>query len=79
MNVIGVHSDGGMREYINIPIDHLISHAGLSMDQLAMVECFAIGAHAVRRAQIVSGEKVLVVGAGPIGSINQWRLPNRYL
>lgn len=67
MNVIGVHSDGGMREFINVPVDHLIKHTGLSMDQLAMVECFSIGAHAVKRAQIVSGEKVLVVGAGPIG------------
>ncbi len=67
MNVIGVHSDGGMREYLNVPADHLIKNTSLSMDQLAMVECFAIGAHAVRRAQITPGEKVLVIGAGPIG------------
>lgn len=67
INVLGVHSDGGMREYISVPVEYLIKNTALSYDQLAMVECFAIGAHAVRRAQVREGEKVLVVGAGPIG------------
>jgi len=67
MNVLGVHSDGGMREYLPVPTDHLIKNEKLSVDQLALVECFAIGAHAVRRAEIQRNENVLVVGAGPIG------------
>ncbi len=67
MNVLGVHSDGGMQEYITVPVDHLIKSETLAMEQLAMVECISIGAHAVRRAAISKGEKVLVVGAGPIG------------
>ena len=67
MNVLGVHSDGGMQEYLSIPIDHLIKNENLSVDQLALVECFSIGAHAVRRAEIQKSEKILVVGAGPIG------------
>ena len=33
----------------------------------ALIEPFAISAHAVRRAAIQPGEQVLVVGAGPIG------------
>ncbi|WP_432710350.1 zinc-binding alcohol dehydrogenase family protein [Pedobacter sp.] len=67
MNVIGVHSDGGMQEYISIP-DHLLIHGdGLDPDQLALVEPLAIGAHGVARAQILPGENVLVMGAGPIG------------
>lgn len=33
----------------------------------ALVECFAIGAHAVRRAEIKAEQNVLVIGAGPIG------------
>ncbi len=32
-----------------------------------MVEFLAIGAHAVRRAGLRGGEKVLIAGAGPIG------------
>lgn len=67
LNVLGVHSDGGMREYVSVPADHLIKNTRLTSEQLAMVECFAIGAHAVQRAQIRENEMVLVVGAGPIG------------
>lgn len=67
MNVLGVHSDGGMREYLSVPVSHLLRHDTLSPDQLALCECFAIGAHAVRRAAIKPGENVLVIGAGPIG------------
>lgn len=67
LKVIGVHCDGGMQEYITHPADHLIKVEGLSLDELALVECMAIGAHAVRRAAVRAGEDVLVVGAGPIG------------
>lgn len=67
INVLGVHSDGGMRELITVDCDHLIKNSSLTTDQLALTECFAIGAHAVRRAAIQPGEQVLVVGTGPIG------------
>src|SRR5690606_10001485 len=65
--VLGVHQDGGMREYITVPVTHLLRADGLQPEQAALVECFSIGAHAVRRAQIQPGETVLVIGAGPIG------------
>lgn len=67
VRVCGVHVDGGMREYLSVASSHLISGRGLSLDELALVEPLAIGAHGVRRAQIRPGEFVLVVGAGPIG------------
>ncbi len=67
LNVLGVHSDGGMREWIPVPVDHLVKADGLDPDETAMVECMAIGAHAVRRAEIRPHEFVLVIGAGPIG------------
>ena len=67
LNVIGVHSDGGMQEWISVPIDHLVKADGLDLDETALVECLSIGAHAVRRAGIQSNEYVLVIGAGPIG------------
>ena len=38
---------------------------GVTLDQAAMVEFLAIGAHAVRRANPRQGDRVLVVGAGP--------------
>ena len=67
IRVCGVHVDGGMVEYLSVPSYSLVAGRGLSHDQLALIEPLAIGAHAVRRADIRPGEFVLVVGAGPIG------------
>ncbi|GGF15015.1 zinc-binding alcohol dehydrogenase family protein [Hymenobacter cavernae] len=67
INVCGVHIDGGMAEYLAVPSYSLVHGAGLSYDELALVEPLAIGAHGVRRANVRPGEYVLVVGAGPIG------------
>ena len=67
MKVCGVHVDGGMVEYLQVPDDALVHGDGLSYDELAMAEPFAIGAHGIQRASITAGEFVLVVGAGPIG------------
>lgn len=67
MEVIGVHLDGGMCEMISVPIGNIIKTEALTLDQAAMIEPLAIGAHAVRRADISEDETVLVIGAGPIG------------
>ncbi|WP_127580354.1 zinc-binding alcohol dehydrogenase family protein [Paenibacillus koleovorans] len=67
MRVLGVHKDGGMRELISVPVSLLIKTEGLTLDQAAILEPLSIGAHAVRRAAVRSGETVLVIGAGPIG------------
>ncbi|WIW91081.1 zinc-binding alcohol dehydrogenase family protein (plasmid) [Sphingobium sp. V4] len=67
ISVLGVHKDGGLAEYLAIEEAYLIAADGLPLDQIAMVEFLSIGLHAVRRANVGTGEKVLVVGAGPIG------------
>lgn len=67
LQVLGVHTDGGMRELIEVPAGKLHRSQKLSLDQLALVETLGIGAHAVGRAQLEAGEWVLVIGAGPIG------------
>ncbi len=67
MRVLGVHEDGGMRQRIAVPITHLIPAHDLTLDQAALLEPLAIGAHAVRRSGLVAGQAVLVIGAGPIG------------
>ncbi|MBS4200443.1 zinc-binding alcohol dehydrogenase family protein [Bacillus sp. FJAT-49732] len=67
LSVLGVHEDGGMREYISVPVDHVIKTNNLTLDEASMIEPLSIGAHAVRRASLRKGEKVLVIGAGPIG------------
>lgn len=65
--VLGVHADGGMQDVIAVPESAVIDAEGLTLDQAAMVEFLAIGAHAVARAALRADDRVLVVGAGPIG------------
>lgn len=67
IKVMGVHIDGGMAGYISVPSSSLVKNEGLGYDELALVEPLAIGAHGVRRANIMTNEFVLVIGAGPIG------------
>jgi 2-desacetyl-2-hydroxyethyl bacteriochlorophyllide A dehydrogenase len=67
LQVLGVHRDGGMREWFTVPIGKLHHADNVPVESLALVEMFSIGAHAVRRAQLESGENTLVIGAGPIG------------
>jgi 2-desacetyl-2-hydroxyethyl bacteriochlorophyllide A dehydrogenase len=67
LRVLGVHTDGGMREYLIVPAAKLHPSGQLSFEQLALVETLSIGAHAVERAQPSAGEQTLVIGAGPIG------------
>ena len=67
INVCGVHSDGGMAEYISVPSYSLVKRGNLDYDAIALVEPLAIGAHGVWRANIQKDEFVLVIGAGPIG------------
>lgn len=67
IEVLGVHRDGGMTPQIAVPIANLIRADGLTAQQAAMVEFLAIGAHAVNRANIAAGDRVLVTGIGPIG------------
>lgn len=67
IEVLGVHRDGAFTEYLSVPAQFVHKAEGVSLDQAAMLEFLAIGAHAVRRADVQPGQRVLVVGAGPIG------------
>jgi 2-desacetyl-2-hydroxyethyl bacteriochlorophyllide A dehydrogenase len=67
IQVLGVHTDGAFTEYLCVPQQFVHKAEGVSLDQAAMVEFLSIGAHAVRRSGVGQGQRVLVVGAGPIG------------
>ncbi|MFN3381299.1 MAG: zinc-binding alcohol dehydrogenase family protein [Runella zeae] len=67
IKVLGVHTDGGMRELIKVPASKVYPSKTLSYEQLALVETLGIGSHAVNRAQVQAHDLVLVIGAGPIG------------
>ena len=67
ISVLGVHRDGGFCEYLAVPESNLLLAEGIEPEAAALIEPFAISAHAVRRAAVRPGDEVLVVGAGPIG------------
>jgi 2-desacetyl-2-hydroxyethyl bacteriochlorophyllide A dehydrogenase len=67
LKCLGVHVDGGMQEYIALPVRYLIPAGKLNLRDTALAECFSIGFHGVRRGNPRPGEAALVAGAGPIG------------
>lgn len=67
LQLFGIHRDGAFTEYLNVPTAFALKTPHLSFDDAAMVEFLAVGAHGVRRTQVARGDRVLVVGAGPIG------------
>jgi len=64
---MGVQRDGSFQEYITMPPERLIDGKGLSAKELALIEPFSISAHALSRAAVKKGDKLLIMGAGPIG------------
>ncbi|WP_276199623.1 zinc-binding alcohol dehydrogenase family protein [Chelatococcus sp. XZ-Ab1] len=67
LEVLGVHRDGGACDHIAVPVPNVVPAGGLGLDEAAMVEFLAIGAHGVRRSGAGAQSRVAVVGAGPIG------------
>jgi 2-desacetyl-2-hydroxyethyl bacteriochlorophyllide A dehydrogenase len=67
IEVLGVSRAGGLRERMIVPAAQLFSAAGLSLDQLVLVETMGVGWHAVARSRPDRQDTVLVLGAGPIG------------
>jgi 2-desacetyl-2-hydroxyethyl bacteriochlorophyllide A dehydrogenase len=67
LKVLGVMTDGGLRDRFVLPARKLHPSVALSFEQLALVETLAIGCHAVNRPALAAGENCLVIGAGPIG------------
>ena len=64
---MGVQRDGSFQEYITMPLERIIDGKGLSAKELALIEPFSISAHALSRAEIKKGDRLLIMGAGPIG------------
>lgn len=64
---MGVQRDGAFMEYLTMPVYRLFDGEGIPPQELALIEPFSIGYHAIERAKIRPGEKILVIGAGTIG------------
>ena len=67
LRVLGVHMDGGMCPHLVLPAHKLHHSESLELDALALVETLCIGAHGCERATLTRQDRVLIIGAGPIG------------
>ena len=68
--VIGVNPAivSAFAEQVAVPADNVVAlSAGTPIVYGALIEPLAVAFHAVRRARIRAGQKVLVIGGGPIG------------
>src|SRR6266545_611382 len=65
--LVGVHVDGGLQERLVVRADQVFAVGDLDSAVAALAEPMSIAVHAVRRAGIADGERVVVFGAGPIG------------
>ena len=66
--VVGLHRNGGLAEYCSVPASTCIPAAGLTPDAAALAQPMSIAVHAVRQSRLVTGEHVVVIGAGGIGT-----------
>ena len=68
LRTLGVHVDGGMREYFCHPAHMLVKMPeGMTFEQAAMAEPLTISMHGIHRGAFKAGEYCAVTGAGPIG------------
>jgi len=70
LKVMGFQTTGTASEFFAVDAARVLKlPRGLPFDFGAMVEPLAVGVHALGRSGPVSGRKVLVLGAGPIGNL----------
>jgi (R,R)-butanediol dehydrogenase/meso-butanediol dehydrogenase/diacetyl reductase len=66
--LIGLERPGGFAEFVTVRGDELFKlPASVSADEQPLVEPLAVVRRAFRRGQVVPGDRLAVLGAGPIG------------
>jgi L-gulonate 5-dehydrogenase len=65
--LIGIHVDGGLQERLVIDQSQVFVLDGVSDAVAALTEPVSIAVRAINRAAVEAGERVVILGAGPIG------------
>jgi L-gulonate 5-dehydrogenase len=66
-SLVGIHVDGGLQEQFTVPAAQVFPVGDQGPLSAAFAEPTSIAVQAVARAGVTSGERVVVLGAGPIG------------
>ncbi|MGI6225657.1 MAG: zinc-dependent alcohol dehydrogenase [Peptococcales bacterium] len=68
LGLIGIDIDGAFAQYVKVKESQMVRLPdGLDMDTAALAEPLAVGVHAVVRSNLKVGDKVVILGGGPIG------------
>jgi (R,R)-butanediol dehydrogenase / meso-butanediol dehydrogenase / diacetyl reductase len=68
LSFLGIDAPGALQGRWTVPEDILVRVPdGVPLRDAALVEPLSVAVHDVRRAALVAGERVLVVGGGPVG------------
>lgn len=67
IRLIGIHADGALQEQLLVPAAQVFPVGDQDPELAALVEPVSIAVRAVVRGGLVRGERVVVLGAGPIG------------
>jgi L-gulonate 5-dehydrogenase len=67
LRLVGIHFDGGLQERLRLPATQVFPIGDQDPAVGAFIEPTSIGVRTVARARIDQGERVVVLGAGPIG------------
>lgn len=70
LDFIGIDSPGSLQGLWNVPASTLLRlPSDLPLDQATLVEPVAVAVHDVRRSELSAGQKAVVIGGGPIGTL----------
>lgn len=67
LKVIGVHQDGGFREYVSVPEKNVFRiSSDIPWEQAAIIEPYTVAAQVTSRGSVQAGDTVLIMGCGQI-------------
>lgn len=67
LRVIGVHEDGGYREFVRVPEANCFPvEKDLPWERAALIEPYTVAAQVADRGGVEAGDRVLILGAGQI-------------
>lgn len=70
LKVLGVHLDGGFREYVKVPAKNVFKVSKtLPWEYAAVIEPYAVAAQVAARGEVQEGDTVLICGSGQIALI----------
>jgi L-gulonate 5-dehydrogenase len=66
-SLVGIHRDGGLQQLFTVPAGQVFGVGDQGALSAAFAEPTSIAVQAVARARVTAGERVVILGAGPIG------------